>query len=215
MSQPVGTGDAERLRRALLGLSLAALSLTCLLILGPVLASVVWAAILAYARHRRKSAEASADHADAVLLLSRRREHRSAVAERHSAVLRRASLSLYSNRRGNHSGRAARPADHRVRTRADGRCRVPHSWLAGPHPAGCADRRAVCRARCRDRCCLRAAGCLAAAHRSALAGGRPAALVFPVGTALVIWREWAGQRTDCVANDRGTRQEAQPARRTS
>jgi predicted PurR-regulated permease PerM len=49
MLQPLGTGDAERLRRALLGLSLAALSLTCLLILGPVLASVVWAAILAYA----------------------------------------------------------------------------------------------------------------------------------------------------------------------
>jgi predicted PurR-regulated permease PerM len=49
MSQTPGGGDSARLRRTLLGLSLAALAATCLLILGPVLASIIWAAILAYA----------------------------------------------------------------------------------------------------------------------------------------------------------------------
>lgn len=49
MSEPSRTGKSESLRGALLGLSLGALALTCLLILRPVLASIVWAAILAYA----------------------------------------------------------------------------------------------------------------------------------------------------------------------
>jgi len=49
MSQPLCTDGPARLRRTLLVLSLGALAVACLLILSPALASIVWAAILAYA----------------------------------------------------------------------------------------------------------------------------------------------------------------------
>jgi|SRR6185312_12539645 predicted PurR-regulated permease PerM len=67
------SGDSALLRRALFGLSLGALALTCLLILRPVLSPVLWAGILAYASwplYRRLHALLRAFNTSAALIMT-------------------------------------------------------------------------------------------------------------------------------------------------
>jgi predicted PurR-regulated permease PerM len=73
MLEPVTSSATPQLRRILLGFALGALAVLCLLILRPVLAPIVWAAILAYASwplYRRLRAPLRAFNTSAALLMT-------------------------------------------------------------------------------------------------------------------------------------------------